>query len=107
MKGDWDGAIEDHDQAIEFNPRSDDAYLHRGMARESKGDLDGAIANLLEHGLEALVVKRGAGGAEVHLRGGEVVAAEPFSVDVLNVLGAGDAFAAGLIYVLTNTDYYT
>jgi 5-dehydro-2-deoxygluconokinase len=76
-------------------PRVQDSQMSSPLV---EGDLDGAIANLLDHGLEALVVKRGAGGAEVHLRGGEVVSAEPFTVDVLNVLGAGDAFAAGLIY---------
>jgi 5-dehydro-2-deoxygluconokinase len=61
------------------------------------GDLDTAIARLLGSGLRTLVVKRGARGALVHTEGG-TVEAEPFEVEVLNVLGAGDAFASGLIY---------
>jgi 5-dehydro-2-deoxygluconokinase len=76
-------------------PRVQDAQM---SSPQVEGDLEGAIVKLLDFGLEALVVKHGARGAQVHLRDGKVVSAEPFTVDVLNVLGAGDAFAAGLIY---------
>jgi 5-dehydro-2-deoxygluconokinase len=62
-----------------------------------EGDLDAAIDRLLSSGLETLVVKRGAAGARAHTSDG-IVEAEPFPVEVLNVLGAGDAFASGLIY---------
>src|SRR5262249_34962338 len=62
------------------------------------GDLACAIEMLLEAGTRALVVKRGPLGADVHLEGGNTVSAEPFKVDVLNVLGAGDGFSAGLIH---------
>ncbi|MDO8616887.1 MAG: 5-dehydro-2-deoxygluconokinase [Dehalococcoidia bacterium] len=55
-------------------------------------------AAALRCGLEALVLKRGAEGATVFLPGGEAVPARPFPVEVCNVLGAGDAFAAGFIY---------
>jgi 5-dehydro-2-deoxygluconokinase len=61
------------------------------------GDLPAAVKALLARGPEAVVLKRGALGAEVHLRKGEVLAAPPFPVEVVNVLGAGDAFAAGFI----------
>ena len=44
--------------------------------------------------LEALVVKRGPQGATVHLASGEVVEVPGFPVEVMNILGAGDAFAA-------------
>lgn len=44
----------------------------------------------------ALVLKRGAQGAEVH-DGEERFSAAPYPVDVLNVLGAGDGFASGLL----------
>ena len=49
-------------------------------------------------GPEVLVVKRGRDGATAHLRSGEVIEAPGYPVEVVNVLGAGDAFAAGFIY---------
>jgi 5-dehydro-2-deoxygluconokinase len=67
-------------------------------APEVTGDLDAAIAAVLARGPSALVEKRGERGAAVHLSGGEVVQAEPCPVEVLNVLGAGDAFAAGTLF---------
>lgn len=60
------------------------------------GGWDAGLA--LRYGLSALIVKRGAAGADVYLPGGETLHAPPFPVDVCNVLGAGDAFAGGLIY---------
>lgn len=65
-----------------------------------RGDLEGNVAAMLRvpSGPEALVVKRGAKGATVHLRDGEMVRAPGFPVEIYNVLGAGDAFAAGFIY---------
>lgn len=44
----------------------------------------------------ALVLKRGAQGAEVH-DGDTRFSAAPYPVEVLNVLGAGDGFASGLL----------
>jgi len=63
-----------------------------------EGDLVGAMQLVLDSGPEALVLKRGEAGATVCLASGEVIEAEPFPVDVTNVLGAGDAFASGLIF---------
>jgi len=65
---------------------------------EVGGDLDAAITAVLERGPGALVVKRGPDGAAVHRPGHEPVHAAPFPVEVVNVLGAGDAFAAGFLY---------
>ena len=62
------------------------------------GDTPSAIRRLLSYGPGMLVEKRGAEGAAVHLKNGEVVLAQPFKVDICNVLGAGDAFASGFIY---------
>ncbi|MBI2913496.1 MAG: 5-dehydro-2-deoxygluconokinase [Chloroflexi bacterium] len=67
-------------------------------AAEVKGDLDAAVKTVLAAGPQALVLKRGAEGARVHLPTGEVIDAAPFPVEVYNVLGGGDAFASGLIY---------
>ena len=46
------------------------------------------------------VVKRGVEGCSIHRAGEARVDAAPFRVDVLNVLGAGDAFASGLVHGL-------
>jgi 5-dehydro-2-deoxygluconokinase len=64
------------------------------------GESDPAIGagRLLDAGLPVLILKRGAGGAVVCRRDAEPVAVPAFKVDVLNVLGAGDAFASGFIY---------
>ena len=62
------------------------------------GDVDQAVATLLALGPEAVVEKRGARGSRAHLASGEVVDAPAFPVEVVNILGAGDAFAAGLLY---------
>jgi len=76
-------------------------------APEISGDLDTARLAVLERGLEALVVKHGSKGSSVYLQGGEVIHAPGFSVEVYNVLGAGDAFASGLIYGrLKGWDWY-
>jgi 5-dehydro-2-deoxygluconokinase len=62
------------------------------------GDVEAAIAALLSLGPEALVEKRGQRGARVHEGDGAVVEAPGFPVEVTNILGAGDAFAAGFLY---------
>lgn len=67
-------------------------------APEIRGDLEANLCALLAKGPAALVVKRGARGSEVWLPDGSVVQAPGFPVEVLSVLGAGDAFAAGFIY---------
>ena len=58
-------------------------------------------------GLEALIVKRGAKGSTVFLKDGQVIDVPGFPVEVVNVLGAGDAFASGFIYgYLNGWDWY-
>ena len=57
-----------------------------------------AAAALLGAGVEALVVKRGARGATIVRPHAPRVDVAPFPVEVLNVLGAGDAFASGFLY---------
>jgi len=58
------------------------------------------LASGAPDGIEALVVKRGARGATIWRRDAPPCDVAPFPVTVLNVLGAGDAFASGLIYGL-------
>jgi 5-dehydro-2-deoxygluconokinase len=67
-------------------------------APEIRGNIDEAIAGILELGVEALIMKTGSRGARIHLPDGTHQDVPGFPVEVLNILGAGDAFAAGFIY---------
>ena len=67
-------------------------------APEITGDVEAAIVSLLACGPQALVVKRGPQGCTVFLKDGQALDVPGFPVEVLNVLGAGDAFASGFIY---------
>ncbi len=61
-------------------------------------DVTSAVVHLLPIVREALIVKRGAEGSTVHLKDGTAHEIPPFTVDVVNFLGAGDAFAGALIH---------
>ncbi len=63
-----------------------------------KGDLSESIAAILKYGPEALVIKTGSRGAIVYLANGEKIEVPGFPVQVLKILGAGDAFAGGFLY---------
>ena len=65
-----------------------------------EGDTRGAIESMLGMGPAAVVEKIGPEGARIHLRGGEIIDAPGFPVEVTNILGAGDAFGGGFIYGL-------
>jgi 5-dehydro-2-deoxygluconokinase len=73
---------------------SDSQVSNAGVA----GDLDAAIARVLEGGPQVLVVKRGPKGASYVEQGGQLVDVPGYPVEIYNTLGAGDAFAGGLIY---------
>ncbi len=76
-------------------------------APEIRGDVDAAIRDIMALGLEVLVVKRGSKGSSVFLKSGEVIDVPGFPVEVVNVLGAGDAFASGFIFgYLSGWDWY-
>ena len=76
-------------------------------APEIKGDLDEAIHGILGLGVEVLVMKTGSRGARVYTPDGTKQEVPGFPVDILNILGAGDAFAAGFIYgFLKGWDWY-
>ncbi len=62
------------------------------------GDTLAAITRILESGPVAVVEKVGSQGARIHLRGGEIIEAPGFPVEIYNILGAGDAFGAGFLY---------
>jgi 5-dehydro-2-deoxygluconokinase len=61
-------------------------------------DVAAGAAMVLESGIDALVLKRGRRGATVFRLRLAPADVAPFTVEVLNVLGAGDAFASGLLY---------
>jgi len=65
------------------------------------GDLARAIEAVFAATPSTLVLKRGGEATTVYYRNRdaiEMIEAAPFPVEVCNVLGAGDAFASGLIY---------
>jgi 5-dehydro-2-deoxygluconokinase len=67
-------------------------------AASGSADVAHGAEALLACGIEALILKRGAHGSTVFRRGAPPVDAAPFRITVLNVLGAGDAFASGFLY---------
>ncbi|MCO5236706.1 MAG: 5-dehydro-2-deoxygluconokinase [Chitinophagaceae bacterium] len=71
-------------------------------APEIKGDIDNAIHSIMASGVDTLIVKRGKDGASIFEQGKQEVKVPGFPVEVLNVLGAGDAFAGGFCYGYLN-----
>lgn len=70
------------------------------IAAAGGAPLDAAIEAVMKTGVPAFVLKRGARGSTIIREDGSRSDVPPFRVEVLNVLGAGDAFASGLIYGL-------
>jgi len=81
---------------------SDDSQLHithqQISAPEITGNLEEAIEGILALGVDALIMKTGSRGAKIYFPDGRQQEVPGFPVEVLNILGAGDAFAAGFIY---------
>jgi 5-dehydro-2-deoxygluconokinase len=67
-------------------------------APEIKGDIEVSIKELIASGIEILLVKRGEAGVSIYKNDGSREDVPGFPVEVLNVLGAGDAFAGGFLY---------
>lgn len=80
--------------------RPDQVALTHSQVSDAQveGDLDAAVEALLALGPQALIEKRGEEGARIHLEDGTALDAPGFPVEVHNILGAGDAFAAGFLY---------
>jgi 5-dehydro-2-deoxygluconokinase len=75
------------------------------------GDVEAAIQTLLTLGPRVLVQKRGASGTTIHLaedgKGSRQIEVPGFPVEVRNILGAGDAFASGVLYgIVQGWDWY-
>jgi len=63
-----------------------------------QGDAEASIRAVMQLGPKAVVRKRGLDGSRVYLSDGSTIDAAAFPVEVLNTLGAGDAYAAGFLY---------
>lgn len=71
------------------------------------GDLPESVQAMQRRGPRVIVVKRGEKGATLFESNKAPVDVPGFPVEIYNVLGAGDAFAAGFIYGLVKGwDYY-
>lgn len=89
----------------EYDSESD-AREHASAANAAHSDPTDGIKAVLADEVEAVVVKRGAASTIIHLPENETLEAATFPVEVLNVLGAGDAFASGFLYgYLRNWDW--
>ncbi len=75
-----------------------DVVIRHSMvtAPEIRGDVAANTAALLRD-VPTVVVKEGERGCTVHRRGEAPISVPGFAVEVLSVLGAGDAFAAGFV----------
>ena len=67
-------------------------------AASGSNDVAQGAAALLACGINALIIKRGARGATIFRPETAPADVAPFRIEVLNVLGAGDAFASGFLY---------
>ncbi len=94
---------EDEVKATALRDASQLKILHSQVSDPNvAGDVDEAVRALLDRGAGAVVLKKGTSGSSVYVRDGEVVHADPFPVEVMNILGAGDGYASGLICGLIN-----
>ena len=67
-------------------------------APEIQGNIETAIDGVLSSGVDVLIVKRGSDGCSLFEKGKDEVRVPGYPVEILNVLGAGDAFCGGAIY---------
>lgn len=67
-----------------------------------KTDIDDAIAKMMDHGIEVLIVKMGKDGARIVTAKGIDVVVPAFDVDPVNSTGTGDVFNAALAVALAD-----
>lgn len=102
---DYRGTVWPSSEAFGVNVRALVAHADLAIGTEEEvcaatgcTDALAGARQLLAAGLPALVLKRGGKGAVVCRPGAAPVVVPAFKVEVLNVLGAGDAFASGFLY---------
>ena len=92
---------EDECKAVILTDRSEVHVTHSQISgARVAGNVQGSVEAMHRRGPTAVVVKRGEKGATVFEKGKPPLDVPGFPVEVYNVLGAGDAFAAGFIYGL-------
>jgi 5-dehydro-2-deoxygluconokinase len=100
------GTVDEINAAVLVDPA--DVRLEHSQVSDAQvgGDVEAAARRLLSLGPAALVEKRGPEGARVWT-GDQALDVPGFPVEVQNILGAGDAFAAGFLYGYVNGwDWY-
>ena len=91
------GTEEETYAALGSDPET--VFLRRPLSAEQMSELEGAALEFLaSSNRRTLILKRGARGASVYASGEQVIQAAGFPVQVLNTVGAGDAFAGGFLY---------
>jgi ribokinase len=75
-------------QVAWFTPNETESAFYLG----DKADPESSAKELLARGLRGVVLKRGAEGAYVAVAGGKAGWVEPFAVDVVDTVAAGDCF---------------
>jgi 5-dehydro-2-deoxygluconokinase len=96
------GTVDEVNAAVLADP--EDVRVEHSQVSDTHvgGDVEAAVGRLLELGPAAVVEKRGQEGARVWTADGDAVEVDGFPVEVQNILGAGDAFAAGFLYGYVN-----
>jgi 5-dehydro-2-deoxygluconokinase len=92
------GTVDEVNAAVLADPEH--VRLEHSQVSDARvaGDVEAAARLLLALGPHAVVEKRGPEGARVWPRGEPPLDVAGFPVEVQNVVGAGDAFAAGFLY---------
>jgi 5-dehydro-2-deoxygluconokinase len=96
---DWRPALWDDSASFERFAREAASAADVVVGNEEEVDAAGGLDALQELGVRALVVKRGADGATLY-ENGDRTDVPGVPVEVVNGLGAGDAFAAALGYAI-------
>ena len=87
--------------ALMLEDKKDLVISHQQISSPKiQGNVNKGIDFILNKNIEMLIMKTGAEGCTLHQPTGLTIKVEGFPVKVLNVLGAGDAFAAGFVYGL-------
>ena len=92
------GTVDEVNAAVLADPESVRVEHAQESDARVLGDVEAAAAQLLALGPRAVVEKRGAEGARVWAAGAAPLEVPGFPVEIQNILGAGDAFAAGFLY---------
>lgn len=101
------GTEEEFHAALDDDPTQ--VMMGKPISAAERDALDDHLNGLLATAQPSpvLVVKRGARGATIHRKGESVIEVPGFPIEILNTVGAGDAFASGLLYgYLKGWDWY-